>query len=160
QPRQRSPRVDHGHDDRARRDHRGGPADRAAADVVVDHAGSGRDRHQDERAQELDDEPGPQRPLPEGVFLESDQVATPERGRVLRIQIGRNVRHLTFPLFSRPTKCQLLVVAWARPCLTAVWSAAWSRSFWSAYASAKSAIAWSNVPELPRQEARAMRSPK
>ena len=45
---------------------------------------------------------------------------------------------------------QMSVVASALPSFTAAWSAAWSRSFWSAYFSAKPAIAWSNLPEPPR----------
>ena len=41
----------------------------------------------------------PQRPLPEGVFLEPDEVAAPERLGVLGIQIAGDVRHRPFPWF-------------------------------------------------------------
>jgi hypothetical protein len=53
-------------------------------------------------------------------------------------------------LLSGRMTSQTPVVASALPSFTAAWSAAWSRSFWSAYFSAKSAIAWSNLPEPPR----------
>jgi hypothetical protein len=46
-----------------------------------------------------------------------------------------------------------------RPAATAAARAAWSRSFWSAYVSAKSAIALSNLVDLPRYAEIAIRSP-
>ena len=52
----RSVRLDHGHHHRAGRDRRGGPADRAAAGVMIDRPGSGCHRHQHHGADELDDQ--------------------------------------------------------------------------------------------------------
>ena len=103
QSRQRPPGVDHGHHHRAGRDHRRGPADRAAAHVMVDHPRSGRHRHQHERAQELDDQPDPQRPLPQGVFLEPDQVTAPERCSVFIVHIGGDICHGALPVFVSQT---------------------------------------------------------
>jgi len=66
---------------------------------MVDHAGPGRDRDQDEGAEELDDEPDPQWPLPEGVLLEPDQVVAPEQSIVLGVRIAGYVRHVPFSTF-------------------------------------------------------------
>ncbi len=58
------------------------------APPAVAEAGSSPDarrhRHQHERAQEPDDQPDPQQPLPQGVFLEPDEEASLERGSVGR----------------------------------------------------------------------------
>ena len=63
---------------------------------------------------------------------------------------GRTVQDRRLRSVRRAAASQMPVVASALPSFTAAWSAAWSRSFWSAYFSAKSAIAWSNLPEPPR----------
>ena len=52
------------------------------------------------------------------------------------------------------------VCAGRRPDLTALTKASKSRSFWSAYSAAKSAIALSNALPLPRYDAIAIRSPQ
>src|SRR5215469_10381652 len=52
--------------------------------------------------------------------------------------------------FSCRVMSQMSVVVWTRPALAAAWNAAQSSSFWSAYFSAKSATAWSNLSEPPR----------
>ena len=51
---------------------------------------------------------------------------------------------------SAPARIQTPCTAEIRPLLIAASSAAWSRSFWSAYASANVAIAWSNASSVPR----------
>src|SRR6266536_6663328 len=99
--RQRAPSVDHGHDYRPRRDHGCGPADGNATRVMIDHPRSGRHRHQHERAQEFNDEPDPQWPLPEGIFLEPDEVAAPERCSVFG-----SISPVTFAM-CRPHICRI-----------------------------------------------------
>jgi hypothetical protein len=61
---------------------------------MVDHPRSGGHRYQHERAEELDDQPDPQRPLSQGVFFEADQVAAAERLGVFGIHaIGCDACH-------------------------------------------------------------------
>jgi hypothetical protein len=80
---------------------RGGPADRPAAGVMIDHPGPGRHRHQHERTSELDDQPDLQRPRPQGVFLEPDQVPAPQRGGVFGVRIGGDLCNGAASMFSR-----------------------------------------------------------
>lgn len=80
-----APSVDHGHDRGARRDHRGSTADQTAAGVVIDHPSPGRYGHEHECADELDDHSDPQRPFPEVVLLELQQVAMPQRGSMIAV---------------------------------------------------------------------------
>jgi len=72
--------------------------------MVVDHPGSSGRSDQHERSHELDDHPDPQRPLPERVFLEPDQVAAPQRRRVVGILIGRDISHGSSALASCPVR--------------------------------------------------------
>ena len=58
------------------------------------------------------------------------------------------------------TARQRPVSAFTRPEATAAWSAAKSRSFWSAYVSANEAIARSKASDLPRYALIAIRSPE
>jgi hypothetical protein len=74
--------------------------------VVVDHARSGGDRDEDERAHELDDHPDPQWPVAQRVLLEPDEVSLPDEiGRLL----GSPRSGIHWPE-RRPTRDPLFVV--------------------------------------------------
>jgi hypothetical protein len=67
---------------------------------MVDHPRPGRDRHQDERAQELDDQPDPQWTRSDRVRLEAEQVVA--RRGALGIRGPGGISHVFSLLSGRP----------------------------------------------------------